>query len=85
VLAGPHTFNFKAAYAAIFSAQGFGRVTTSADIRDAAGALLDDPEGAEAFGKAAAVGAEKLSGAVAATASFVAKLLPEGGAANAGA
>lgn len=75
VLAGPHTFNFVAAYAAIFAAQGVGRVETAGEIADLAGRLLTDAAEAKRLGQAAGEGARGLSGATAATAAFVAELL----------
>jgi 3-deoxy-D-manno-octulosonic-acid transferase len=64
VLAGPHTASSATAYEAIFSAQGFGKVTSSTDIARAAARLLADAKAAAAAGIAAAQGAATLSGAV---------------------
>jgi len=64
VLAGPHTASAPTAYEAIFSAQGFGRVTSSADIAREAARLLADPAAAAAAGAAADQGAATLAGAV---------------------
>lgn len=64
VLAGPHTKSAATAFEAIFEAQGFGRVTSSADIAREASRLLSDPVAAAAAGEAAAQGAAKLAGAV---------------------
>jgi 3-deoxy-D-manno-octulosonic-acid transferase len=64
VLAGPHTASAPTAYEAIFSAQGFGKVTSSADIAREAARLLAGPAAAAAGGTAAAQGAATLSGAV---------------------
>jgi 3-deoxy-D-manno-octulosonic-acid transferase len=75
VLAGPHTFNFTTAYEAIVKAQGMGRVETAGEIAVAAGALLADPEKAQALGAKAKEGAKSLCGAVAETAALVEKML----------
>jgi 3-deoxy-D-manno-octulosonic-acid transferase len=64
VLAGPHTQSAPTAFDAIFREQGFGRVTSSADIAREAARLLADPAAAKAAGDAAARGAATLSGAV---------------------
>lgn len=64
VMAGPHTFNSAAAFAAIFAAQGFGPVTSSTDIAAFSERLLGDPAAATALGEAAARGAAALGGAV---------------------
>ena len=64
VLAGPHTENARDAFAAVLGAQGFGTVSSSADIAREAARLLSDPEAARAAGDAAARGAATLSGAV---------------------
>jgi len=64
VLAGPHTASAPTAYEAIFTAQGFGRVTSSADIAREAARLLADPAAAAAAGIAADQGAATLAGAV---------------------
>ena len=64
VLAGPHTGNAPAAFDAIFAAQGFGRVTSSADIAREAARLLGDAKAASDAGDAAARGATTLAGAV---------------------
>jgi len=75
VLAGRHTFNFPAAYQAIFEAQGIGLVETAAEICAAAKKLLADPPYARALGASAAAGAKTLCGAASATAEFVEKLV----------
>ena len=75
VLAGPHTGSAPAAYDAVFAAQGFGRVLSSADIAREAGRLLADPKAAEAAGEAAAQGAATLSGAVDRTIAHLKQLL----------
>jgi 3-deoxy-D-manno-octulosonic-acid transferase len=67
VLAGPHTSSAVAAYDAILNAQGFGLVSSSADITREASRLLFDADAARAAGDAAARGAAILSGAVART------------------
>ncbi|HJT42558.1 MAG TPA: 3-deoxy-D-manno-octulosonic acid transferase [Rhizomicrobium sp.] len=67
VLAGPHTHNAPLAFDAIFHAQGFGRVASSADIARQAERLLRDPHAAREAGDAAARGAASLAGAVART------------------
>jgi 3-deoxy-D-manno-octulosonic-acid transferase len=75
VLAGPHTASAMAAYDAILNAQGFGRVSSSADIARAAERLLFDADAARAAGDAAARGAATLSGAVARTVAALENLL----------
>lgn len=75
VMAGPHTFNFTTAYEAIFRAQDAGLVNSSADIAAFAGKLLGDHDAAVAMGRAAAAGAERLSGAVHKTVDIVLKML----------
>ena len=67
VLAGPHRANSAGAFEAILAAQGFGTVTTSADIAREAARLIADPETAHAAGAAAARGAASQAGAVART------------------
>lgn len=67
VLAGPHRENSARAFAAILGAQGFGGVTSSADIAREAGRLLADPAATRVAGDAAARGAASQSGAVART------------------
>jgi 3-deoxy-D-manno-octulosonic-acid transferase len=64
VLAGPNIASAPQAYEAIFAAQGFGKVTSSADIARQAARLLSNAELAQAAGDAAARGAATLSGAV---------------------
>ena len=64
VLAGPHSQNAPRAYDAVLEAQGFGRVSSSADIAREAARLLADPAAAQAAGDAAARGAASLAGAV---------------------
>lgn len=68
VLAGPNVASAPKAYEAIFAAQGFGKVTSSADIAREAARLLSDTGLAKAAGDAAARGAATLSGAVGRTA-----------------
>ena len=68
VLAGPNISSAPKAYEAIFAAQGFGRVTSSADIAREAARLLSDAGLAKAAGEAATRGAATLSGAVGRTA-----------------
>lgn len=75
VLAGPHTRSAPAAYDTIFGAQGFGRVSSSADIAREAARLLADPKAAAAAGDAAAQGAARLSGAVDRTIQHLKQLL----------
>ena len=77
VLAGPHTFNFTSAYEAIFRAQEVGCVTSAGDISALVASLLADPAKAQALGRAAASGAESLSGAIAKTMASVEKLLAD--------
>ena len=64
VLAGPHTSSALRAYDAVLQAQGFGCVTSSADIAREAQRLLGDPAAAQAAGDAAARGAAALAGAI---------------------
>jgi 3-deoxy-D-manno-octulosonic-acid transferase len=64
VLAGPNIASAPQAYEAIFAAQDFGLVTSSADIARQAARLLSNAELAQAAGDAAARGAATLSGAV---------------------
>jgi 3-deoxy-D-manno-octulosonic-acid transferase len=71
VLAGPHVSSAQSAYAAILEAQGFGCVTSSADIASQAARLLADPTATRAAGEAAAAGAARLSGAVMRTVAIV--------------
>jgi 3-deoxy-D-manno-octulosonic-acid transferase len=68
VLAGPNISSAPKAYEAVFAAQGFGQVTSSADIAREAARLLSDAGLAKAAGEAAARGAASLSGAVGRTA-----------------
>jgi len=77
VLAGPHTFNFASAYEAIFRAQGVGRVAGASDISALVASLLADPAKTQTLGRAAASGAESLSGAIAKTMIAVEKLLAD--------
>lgn len=74
VLAGPHTANAKRAFDAILHAQGFGRVSSSAEIAREASRLLGDPPTARAAGEAAALGAASMSGAVSRTVAALGKL-----------
>jgi 3-deoxy-D-manno-octulosonic-acid transferase len=75
VLAGPHIASAREAYEAIFAAQGFGLVSSSADIAREAAKLLSNAELAKAAGEAAARGAAMLSGAVGRTADALKVLL----------
>jgi 3-deoxy-D-manno-octulosonic-acid transferase len=75
VLAGPNIASAPQAYEAIFAAQGFGLVTSSADIARQAARLLSDAELAQAAGDAAARGAATLAGAVGRTADALKVLL----------
>ncbi len=75
VLAGPHTASNAGAFAAVLNAQGFGLVSSSADIAREAARLLADPQAARTAGDAAARGAEKLAGAVTRTTDITRKLL----------
>jgi 3-deoxy-D-manno-octulosonic-acid transferase len=75
VLAGPHTFNFTAAYDAINRAQGLGVVHSSAEIADTARRLLNSPSGAKSLGMAAASAAATLGGAVEKTVACIEQLL----------
>ena len=67
VLAGPHSQSAPRAYDAVLEAQGFGRVSSSADIAREAARLLNNSTAARAAGDAAAHGAASLAGAVART------------------
>ncbi|HEX4636055.1 MAG TPA: 3-deoxy-D-manno-octulosonic acid transferase [Rhizomicrobium sp.] len=64
VLVGPHTQSAPRAYDAVLEAQGFGRITSSADLARQAARLLGEPDTARNAGAAAARGAASLSGAV---------------------
>jgi 3-deoxy-D-manno-octulosonic-acid transferase len=64
VLAGPHTQNAPRAYDAVLGSQGFGRISSSADLAREAARLLGDAAAAQAAGEAAARGAASQSGAV---------------------
>ncbi len=75
VLAGPHTANFDDAYAAIFEAQGAGRVHSSGEIAALAERLLRAPDEAAAMAQRAASGAATLGGAVEKTRSAVEALM----------
>ena len=75
VLAGPHTYNFTAAYDAIFAAQGSGLVTSSADLANLANDLMVHSAQAKAMAKAAAGAADALGGAVERTRAAVEGLL----------
>ena len=75
VLAGPNIASAPGAYEAIFAAQGFGLVTSSADIAREAARLLSDATLANAAGEAAARGAATLSGAVSRTSDALKVLL----------
>jgi hypothetical protein len=77
VLAGPHRSSAATAFDAIFSAQGFGAVTGSADIAAIAGRLIAHPALAKEAGAAAARGAATLRGAVAKSAALLEKLLAD--------
>ncbi|HXB51468.1 MAG TPA: 3-deoxy-D-manno-octulosonic acid transferase [Rhizomicrobium sp.] len=75
VLAGPHTASAPRAYDAVLNAQGFGRVTSCADIAREAARLLADDTLAQTAGDAAAHGADTLAGAVGRTAEVLKVLL----------
>ena len=75
VLAGPHRSNAAAAHDAIFAAQGFGAVATSADIAREAGRLIAQPDTARQAGEAARRGAASLQGAVAKSTALLEELL----------
>jgi 3-deoxy-D-manno-octulosonic-acid transferase len=77
VLAGPHRANAVTSYEAILGAQGFGGVDGSAAIAREAARLLGDPTAARLAGAAAAEGAGKLAGAVAATVTLLQPLLSD--------
>jgi len=64
VLAGPHSQSAPRAFDAVLEAQGFGRVSSSADIAREAARLLADQQAARVAGDAAARGAAGLAGAV---------------------
>jgi 3-deoxy-D-manno-octulosonic-acid transferase len=71
VRAGPHVASAQCDYTAILEAQGFGCVTSSADIASQAARLLADLTATRAAGEAAAAGAARLSGAVMRTVAIV--------------
>jgi 3-deoxy-D-manno-octulosonic-acid transferase len=75
VLAGPHRASAATAYDAVFTAQGFGEVSSSAGIAREAARLLADPDAARRAGAAARAGAATLQGAVAKSAALLEKLL----------
>ena len=75
VLAGPHRASAAGAYDAVFAAQGFGEVSSSAGIAREAARLLADPDGARRAGLAARAGAATLQGAVARSAALLETLL----------
>jgi 3-deoxy-D-manno-octulosonic-acid transferase len=75
VLTGPHTRNFTEAYDAILSAQGMGRVTSTADIAAMAKRLIENPNEAKTMGEAAAHAAAALGGAVVKTITAIEALL----------
>jgi 3-deoxy-D-manno-octulosonic-acid transferase len=75
VLAGPNIASAPKTYQTILAAQGFGTVTSSADIAREAARLLSDVALAKAAGDAAARGAATLSGAVGRTADALKVLL----------
>ena len=75
VLAGPHTFNFTTAYAAIFRAQGAGLVHSSTEIAALARRLLGEPDEARRLAASAASAAQTLGGAVAKTVAAIEQLL----------
>ncbi len=75
VMAGPNTDNFAPAYDAIFTAQGEGRVGSSAEIAAFAGRVLGDPAKAASLADAAFNGAATLGGAVARTCTIIEALL----------
>lgn len=75
VLAGPNIASAPEAYETVFAAQGFGKVTSSADIVRDATRLLSDAGAAKAAGDAARRGAATLSGAVGRTADALKDLL----------
>lgn len=77
VLAGPHTHNFTDAYAAIFAAQGAGRVHSSTEIAALAERLLASPDAARAMAEDAARGASTLGGAVQKTHAAIEQLLAD--------
>jgi 3-deoxy-D-manno-octulosonic-acid transferase len=75
VLAGPHTFNFTTAYAAVFAAQGTGLVHSASEIAALATQWLGDSKECRRLGNAALEGANTLGGAVAKTVDVVKKML----------
>jgi len=77
VMAGPHTFNFEGAYAAIFRAQGAGVVHSSAEIAAFAQRLLADKDESKRMGQAAQSAAASLGGAVGKTLAAVEQLLKQ--------
>lgn len=75
ILAGPNTANAAMAFDAILTAQGFGRVASSADIAREAARLLSDPGAAKTAGDDAARAAASLSGAMANTVAILKTML----------
>ncbi|MBV8975864.1 MAG: 3-deoxy-D-manno-octulosonic acid transferase [Alphaproteobacteria bacterium] len=76
VLAGPHTFNFDTAFAAIFKAQaGIGLVHSSAEIAALAQRLLTDRAETKRLGEEAGRAAATLGGATANTVAAVEQIL----------
>ncbi|HEY3777515.1 MAG TPA: 3-deoxy-D-manno-octulosonic acid transferase [Rhizomicrobium sp.] len=64
VMAGPYTDNFAPSYAAVFAAQGAGRVHSCAEIVAVARHWLEDADAARRAGSAAAEAAHALGGAL---------------------
>ncbi|MBV9330585.1 MAG: 3-deoxy-D-manno-octulosonic acid transferase [Alphaproteobacteria bacterium] len=77
VLAGPHIANSRTAFEAIFAAQGMGPVSTARDIARCTEPILSNPSESARLGKAAALGAAGLGGAVASTFAAVEALLSD--------
>jgi 3-deoxy-D-manno-octulosonic-acid transferase len=75
VLSGPYTDNFSDIFAALFAAQGYGRVHSVEELAALAGKLMTAPEEAARLGAKAKQAAETLGGALARTMAIVEPLL----------
>ena len=77
VLAGPHTYNSRASFAAVLGSQGFGIVQSSTDIAREAAWLLTDAEAAARAGEAARQGVAALQGALDKTVTLLGEVLAD--------
>jgi len=75
VLTGPHTQNFDDVFAAILTAQGEGRVTSSDQLTALVSTLVCSPVAAVRLGTIAQKAAEELTGALASTLGIAERLL----------